>query len=199
VDDATPALDSLVGRLRAAPIAPLALELVNAALAGRLGAADRCLLVVRLGGNAESVRAQRDVLAALGDVAAAPPSLWSALRACEPARATVARLSQLPSQLAETWSFAREATSDVPGALVHATLGRGVVRCVLPHDRAEELATFLNAMASFPGTRVFERLPAMVWRSEAAPSAVLDRLSRGVKRSFDPMNILNPGILGDDA
>src|ERR671932_594232 len=35
VEDAAPALDALVGRLRAAAIAPLALELVNAALAGR--------------------------------------------------------------------------------------------------------------------------------------------------------------------
>jgi hypothetical protein len=172
---------------------------VNAALADRLGAADRCLLVVRLGGNAESVRAQRDALAALGEIAPAPPSLWSALRVCEPACAAVVRFSQLPSRLAESWSFAREATSDVSGTLVHATVGRGVVRCLLPYDRPEELCHFLEVAASFPGTRIFERLPAAAWRSEAAPSAVLDRLSRGVKRSFDPMNILNPGSLGDDA
>jgi hypothetical protein len=157
------------------------------------------VLVVRVGGNAKSVRAQRDALGELGDVALAPPSPWSTLRACEPATAGVARFSQLPSRLAESWSFAREATADVPGALVHASVGRGVVRCILPYDRPEELSHFLKMAATFPGTRIFERLPVTAWRSGVAPSAVLDRLSRGVKRSFDPMNILNPGILGDDA
>jgi glycolate oxidase FAD binding subunit len=199
VEDTAPALDALVGRLRGAPIAPLALELLNATLAARLGAAERSVLVARLGGNAKSVRAQRDALAALGELAPAPPTLWRALRVCEPARAAVVRLSQLPSRLAEGWSFARGATSDVPGTLGHANMGRGVVRCVLPCDRPHELSQFLQVAANFPGTRIFERLPATAWQSGAAPSAVLDRLSRGVKRSFDPMNILNRGILGDDA
>jgi FAD/FMN-containing dehydrogenase len=145
------------------------------------------------------VRAQRAALGALGEIVPAPPSLWSALRACESASTAVGRFSRLPSQLAESWSFAREATSDAPGALVHATVGRGVVRCILPYDRPEELSHFLKVAASFPGTRIFERLPAAAWRSGAAPSAAVDRLSRGVKRSFDPMNILNPGVLGEDA
>jgi FAD/FMN-containing dehydrogenase len=70
---------------------------------------------------------------------------------------------------------------------------------MLPYDGQEVLSYFLKVVASFPGTRIFERLSATAWRSGVAPSAVLDRLSRGVKRSFDPMNILNPGVLGEDA
>jgi len=43
---------------------------------------------------------------------------------------------------------------------------------------------------------IFERLPPEVW-SAVSPSVVSDGLSQGVKRAFDPHNILNPGILGD--
>jgi hypothetical protein len=43
---------------------------------------------------------------------------------------------------------------------------------------------------------IFEKLPPEVW-SGVSPSVVSDGLSQGVKRAFDPHNILNPGILGD--
>jgi hypothetical protein len=42
---------------------------------------------------------------------------------------------------------------------------------------------------------VFEKLPAQVWTG--IPSVVSDSLSRGIKKAYDPNNILNPGILGD--
>jgi FAD/FMN-containing dehydrogenase len=42
---------------------------------------------------------------------------------------------------------------------------------------------------------VFEKLPAEAWAE--IPSAVSDSLSRGIKKVYDPNNILNPGILGD--
>jgi glycolate oxidase FAD binding subunit len=199
VDESTAALDTLLARLREASLAPLAVELASPALAERLGAGDRAVILVRLGGNAPSVRAQRGVLGALGEVAPVPRSVWGALRGCEPARAAVARFSQLASRLADTWSFVRDATSDVAGALVHASAGRGIVRCILPFEGGEELGRFLSLAPSFPGARIFERLPAAAWQGGAAPSAVSDRLSRGVKRRYDPTNILNPGILGEDA
>ncbi len=50
--------------------------------------------------------------------------------------------------------------------------------------------------AAFDGTRVFERMPAAIWRS-FSPTAVPDRLSRGIKAAYDPLQLLNPGILGD--
>jgi FAD/FMN-containing dehydrogenase len=43
---------------------------------------------------------------------------------------------------------------------------------------------------------IFETLPAEVW-SQISPSVVADPLSRGIKKAYDPFNILNPGILGD--
>jgi FAD/FMN-containing dehydrogenase len=42
---------------------------------------------------------------------------------------------------------------------------------------------------------VVERLPAELWPAPE-PSRVRDRLERGVRRTFDPQGILNPGILG---
>jgi FAD/FMN-containing dehydrogenase len=44
---------------------------------------------------------------------------------------------------------------------------------------------------------IFEQLPAPLW-NELAPSAVTDRLSRSVKAHFDPANVLNPGLLGEE-
>jgi hypothetical protein len=43
---------------------------------------------------------------------------------------------------------------------------------------------------------LFEKLPVDVWK-EVSPSVVSDQLSQGIKRAYDPYNILNPGILGD--
>jgi FAD/FMN-containing dehydrogenase len=43
---------------------------------------------------------------------------------------------------------------------------------------------------------IFEKLPPDVWPM-VSPSVVSDPLSQGIKRAYDPHNILNPGILGD--
>jgi hypothetical protein len=42
---------------------------------------------------------------------------------------------------------------------------------------------------------IFEKLPADIW-AQASPSVVSDPLSEGIKKAYDPLNILNPGILG---
>ena len=197
-DDAA-SLDALAARLRAGAVAPLALELVNGALAARLGLAHQPHLLVRLGGNEDEVRAQRTLLQTMGELVATGTDVWGSVRAADPPGTAVARFSMLSSRIGECWSFARAATVGVPGALLHAALGRGVVRCIVPSSGAAELGAFLEAARAFEGTRIFERLPASRWTPDVAPSAVADRLSRGIKHSYDPMHILNPGILGDDA
>jgi glycolate oxidase FAD binding subunit len=195
VDENVAALDALLARLRCAALAPLALELVSPALAAHLGVGDRATLLVRLGGNAESVRAQREVLGTFGDMAATPAQTWDALRECEPANAAVVRLSRAPSHMATVWTFARQAAAASPGALLHASVGRGIVRCIIPSTSAEEIAPFLDAAGDFDGTFIAERLPVASWAS--VPSHIArDRLARGVQHAFDPAAILNPGILG---
>ena len=193
VDERPDALAALVRTLRGASIAPLALELVSPMLAGRLSLRATATLLVRVAGNATSVRVQRQALAALGDVREADPEVWRAARHAEPSAAVVARLSSLPSRMAGVWSQAREATSGVGDAMLTASLGRGVLRCVLPADAREAARQLARCDASV----IFERLPADLW-DELAPSAAMDRLSRSVRERFDPARVLNPGVLGED-
>ena len=193
VDERPEPLARLVTGLRVASIAPFALELVSPTLASHLSLGGTTTLLVRLGGNAISIRAQRNVLAGLGDVEHVATEVWRAVRSAEPSAAIVVRLSSLPSRMAHVWIQAREATAGIPGAMIIAALGRGVARCILPSDARDAARRLARCDASV----IFERLPADLW-SELAPPAVNDRLSRGVKERFDPSRVLNPGVLGED-
>jgi glycolate oxidase FAD binding subunit len=198
VDERPGAIAALVRSLRSASIAPFALELLDAGAASTLSVGTTAALLVRLGGNGASVRAQSDVLATLGAPRAADATVWRALRTIEPRNAIVARLSSPPSRIASLWEEARIATSGVDDALLIASIGRGVVRAIIPGSSAE-VARRIARVPSGQGvaTIIFERLPAELW-SELAPSPARDRLSRGVKERFGPSRVLNPGILGED-
>jgi hypothetical protein len=84
----------------------------------------------------------------------------------------------------------------------HATLARGVVRCILPieRDEHEENARLRGMVGALQhlGTTIVERLPAALWPALVAP-AVADPLSAGVRNAFDPDRVLNPGLLGEPA
>jgi glycolate oxidase FAD binding subunit len=191
-------LGTLLAKVRTAPIAPLSLELLSAAAARRLALGEGSTLLVRIAGNAELVAAQRAALAAVGDVVDAPPNVWTALRTVEPAEAAVVRLSGTVARFAETWSAA-ERLAAAAGGLAHASVQRSIVRVVMPlQDGALSEAGVAALRGESRDTRVFERLPASMWTS-VAPTAVADRLSRGVRTAFDPHRLLNPGILGEPA
>jgi glycolate oxidase FAD binding subunit len=186
--------------LRRAPFAPYACEIVNGELARTLGIGASVMMLARLGGNADSVRAQRKELAELGDLVDLGADVWSGLRGVEAegSHAAVFRLSQLPSRLDATWREAVSLANRAPGTLLHATAARGVVRCIVP--LANGAPEILRRSLSTPSTvtRVAERLPADLW--PIFPARAIDsRLSRRVKTTFDPSHILNPGILGDAA
>ncbi len=200
-----------VERARVIPAAPWTLELVNDALSRHLGLGAGTRLLVRLGGNDSVVRSQRETFSTIGSAASAPSDLWDRLRTSEPSAAIVFRLSDLPSRLAFTWHAALRCAERFSGALIHATVGRGVVRCIIPHAEVEAAAseTRLPSLEAHPLTRalgvqpptpgrIFERLPAAFWEL-LAPPAVNDRLGRGVRSAYDPHRILNAGILGDSA
>jgi hypothetical protein len=102
------------------------------------------------------------------------------------------RMSQLPSRIGETWLVAGQLAAAWPGTLVHATLGRGTLRCILPPG--EEVALRPALSLPFHGTRIVDRLPRALWAS--IPPATGDRLSCGIRRTFDPHELLNPGIFG---
>lgn len=191
--DAT-ALPALVDWLRATPSVPLAFELLDGALAARLGIAGDSVLLARIGGNAAAVAAQREALRRLGDARDVDGAVWSELRACEPSVAAVVRLSDRPTAFPATWLAAAVIARAWPGALVHGTPGRGIARVVLPEREGGSPRAALER--PFDGTRIYERLPAALWPLLARP-ATSDRLSRGIKRAYDPQHILNPGILGE--
>ena len=191
-------IDTLGVRLRALPAAPYATELVSAELAARLGLARTTTLLVRTGGNEESVRAQREDLRSLGDVSDVDESVWRALRIVETPDCAVWRFSQRPSAFGATWRSGAATIAAAGRAWMHGNPLRGVVRCVVPGAMAAAAlpsAIDLADARAFAGTRIAEVLPTASWA--AIPGAAQDALSRRIRRAFDPHLILNRGILGE--
>jgi glycolate oxidase FAD binding subunit len=182
--------------LRRLPFTPYACEIVDARLARRLIAIDGVAAVVRLGGNRLAVAAQRTAFAALGRVTEVAGDVWQRLRASEAAGALVFRLSTRPSEIARAWRDACAAADECPGTLIAATPARGIVRCVVPSG-AGSVATLQRLWGGESTlTRIGERLTPELWPIVSPPPAA-DRISAGIKRTFDPRGVLNPGIFGE--
>jgi glycolate oxidase FAD binding subunit len=197
VSDGAERLQALLAQLRQAPMAPAALEMLDAALATRLQLGEQSCLLARFAGNADDVRAQVAALRRYGDVRGCAPTVWTALRESEPPRSLVLRMSAAPARLAAVWAAARAVVAPHPGALLHATVGRGAARCVVPPNEPGTAIQLAAAAAASGFATIFERLPVDAWRSVG--SAIGHRLARGIKQRFDPLAIMNPGILGESA
>lgn len=183
--------------IRSSVHSPLAAELLSPTLAARIsGAAGACFLV-RIGGNAGLVTGARESAAHLGDAMPLGAEAWSALAGIEPPNAIVFRLSTRPSHITQLWTCAVELAEMFEG-VAHATVARGVVRCVLPACDEAALLRLGHALTVIANdvTVIGERLPASLWPT-ATCARTTDALSLGVRRAFDPDRILNPGILGD--
>jgi glycolate oxidase FAD binding subunit len=183
--------------LRRLPFTPYACEVVNAELASLIDAQGATALF-RLGGNAESVRAQRKALAELGDVRDVDPVVWSHLSMAEPAGAMVFRVSGLPADVERTWAEAISIAAERPGTRIHAAPARGVVRCIVPYSAAAVASLARTFALPTNIKRIGERLPPDLWKLCSPPPAA-DSLSVRIKQTFDPNNVLNPGILGEHA
>lgn len=192
-------LQALGTALRSLPFTPYAAELLDGALSERLGVGARPVVAIRLGGSAAVVRAGRDAVqravgpALRGALDDAPTTLWAGLRGSD--EGAVVRFSAPPSAFPGTWDEALYVAAHVPGALLCGAPIRGVVRAMLPADDGTLRPALTGRRASATCTRVYERLPAALWE-RLAPTAVSDRLSQGIKRAFDPHDVLNPGLLG---
>lgn len=188
------ALGDWLARLRTLPFTPLALEMVNSPLSATLGLEPAALLLARLGGNDDAVRAQRQLLGALGEMRDVPASVWNSLGTVEPNGASVARVSAPPSRLHAIWPLLSRIDDR---SFAHATVGRGVVRSICTSSDDANSQAWLAAISKCEGTHIFERLPARAWRT--VPCRVDDPISRAVRTAFDPARILNRGILGEVA
>lgn len=175
-------------------IMPFAMELVSRELAHLAGLPPRPMILMQIGGNAAAVSAQRDEIAKLGTAVEVPGDTWNKLRTIERPGDSVFRLSGLPSRLAERWEGTKRRAERTNGALMHASVARGTVRCVLPAGLSEDMVTAFSGQVDGE-TVIFESLPANLW-AKLAPTAISDRVSQGIKKAFDPFDILNRGILG---
>jgi glycolate oxidase FAD binding subunit len=182
--------------LRRLAFTPYACEVLNADMAHRLIGERREVALFRLGGNSESVAAQRAAVAELGDVGSVATNVWSRLRDLDVGSTMAFRASHLPSEIERTWREAVASVGSIDGALVHGTPSRGIVRCIVPAsaDATRALKAAFSSRGS--STRIGERLDAELWPIISPPPAG-DDLSRGIKRTFDPASTLNPGILGE--
>jgi len=189
---------NFLAHLEAAPISPFALEAVSASIAKRLGLGQHPTCLVRLGGNSAAVDSQLIALSRLARTDEVETRVWDALRMIEGDADFVIRLSGLPANVR---AAAGAMVSDsLPGVYTSINIARGIVRIVVTDAAADAVGELTAAGLSLDrpveGSFVFERLPADTWKS-VSPSVVSDSLSQGIKRAYDPLNLLNPGILGD--
>jgi len=197
--DGTGGIAQRVGAILGGAITPFSVEIIDASVAARIRLSAKTQVLVRLGGNPAAVAAQRDTLANLGGTHEIPADVWAQLRLIDASEKTeespiVIRFSVLPGRIAELWSRVQRSANEIPGAMVHATPALGVVRCILPGNTAlSSVESF--ALSVSDATKVYERLPSSLWPL-LSPSVTADRISQGIKRAFDPRNLLNPGILG---
>ncbi len=192
-------LAAVLAAIRAARLAPVALELLSPAVAGRIGLARESVLLARFGGNEQGVSAQLEEFALLGESVPAPDDCWDGLRALDAESAATFRCSTPLAGLPRSWDALGDAAGDGSELPRHATVLRGIIRCLVPAPAAsdrlryEDLAALMRPVES---TRMIpERLGPEAW-SRLAPTPVGDPISRRVKQAFDPANVLNPGILG---
>jgi glycolate oxidase FAD binding subunit len=183
-----------------APFSPYAFELLSPSTARALALGSSPVCLFRFGGNTAAVDAQAKALAQLARVEEVESSKWGELRKLERGSGCVIRISGLPAQFRSVSALIL--TDPQSSLFTYINPIRGVLRLVaipqiqdeLHEDQDAELG--LSSDPRYYDMVVFETLPTEIW-AELSPSVVSDSLSQGIKRAYDPHNILNPGILGD--
>ncbi|HET6680275.1 MAG TPA: FAD-binding protein [Gemmatimonadaceae bacterium] len=183
--------DATLASLRERAWSAAACELVNGNLAKRLGVGDAPMALVRLAGNDAAVRAMRAIVSGLGDTRDVPASVWDALRRSDRGAQVVVRFSAPPASLGGVWRAA--ATLSHEQGDMHASVARGVVRCLLADVDADALHRVRRGLNA---GYVFERLDATRWNDgHTAPAAPSGRLGTALLDAFDPARVLNRGII----
>jgi glycolate oxidase FAD binding subunit len=193
---------SLIRAIVTSPLSAYALLLVNSSAARALGFGENPVCLIRFGGNDAAVRSQVSALSQISRPQELETVVWMRVRELDGNAHTAIRVVSLPQRFLA--ASARILGEDVPGIYTCIDPRRGVLRLVVGAGgeagdggiSAIGASEDLHQNGAEASEVIFERLPPDVW-SEVSPSVVSDGLSRGIKRAFDPLNILNPGILGD--
>ena len=178
------------------PLNSYSLELLGVSAAQALGLGTSRVCLIRFGGNAAAVDAQLRELSSLAKSEEVDTPVWDRLRNLEKDAGAIVRISGLPSTFREV--SASMLSDEFPWMFEYINPVRGVLRLVIHDsgDAASDEESVLGLDPTLPNQpMVFEKLPAEAWAE--IPSAVSDSLSQGIKKAFDPNNVLNPGILGD--
>jgi glycolate oxidase FAD binding subunit len=193
LDGSEKEVQSLVRAIVASPLTPYAIHLINPPAARALGLGERPVCLIRFGGNDAVVRAQAGALSQVARPKEIESITWVRLRTLEGRAHTTVRISGLPQRFLN--ASARIVGDDMDPK-------RGTLRIVVGADRGSDDDSMIGASSTFRPDKseasdvIFEKLHPDVWPA-VSPSAISDALSQGIKRAYDPHNILNPGILGD--
>jgi glycolate oxidase FAD binding subunit len=197
------ATTALLRAIVSSPLLPFALEVLNGAAARRLGLGEKPVCLIRLGGNSAVVQAQLNALAQVARAEEVQHSIWTAFRTLDNGAESVIRISSLPTRF--LGAAASILADSPPEVAISINPRRGVMRIMTHGGGPSSTPNAVAAGSSFElpsnGERsdtslIFEVLPAEVWGA-VSPSVVSDPLSRGIKKAYDPHDLLNPGILGD--
>ncbi|HEV7387331.1 MAG TPA: FAD-binding protein [Gemmatimonadaceae bacterium] len=180
------------------PLSPFAFQLISRSMARALGLGDDPIALLRFGGSNAVVDAQVSGLTQLATPREVDNNVWISLRALDGDAHTAVRVSSLPQRFAA--ASARILGDDVPGIYTCIDPRRGVMRILVGSAASGDGGTDTTLAPEFAANGgssavVFEKLPADLWAS-VSPSVVADPLSQGIRKAFDPHNVLNPGILG---
>jgi glycolate oxidase FAD binding subunit len=200
LDGSEKEVQSLVRATVSSPLTPYAIQLVNPPAARALGLGDHPVCLIRFGGNDAAVRAQTSALSQVVRPEEVESTVWVRLRTLEGKAHTTVRISGLPQRFLN--ASARIVGDDIPGIFSYMDPRRGTLRIVVGADRGGDDDSMIGASSTFRPDKsessdvIFEKLHPDVWPA-VSPSAISDALSQGIKKAYDPHNILNPGILGD--
>jgi glycolate oxidase FAD binding subunit len=180
-----------------APLNPYSAELLSASASNALGFGSSRVCLIRFGGNAAAVDAQLRAVSSVAKSEEVDTAVWGVLRNLESGAECVARISGSPVSFRE--AAAAMLSDEYPWISEYINPVRGMLRLVL-RATDDAAASEESVLGIDPAGRpdehvIFEKLPDEAWKD--VPGAVSDSLSQGIKRAYDPHNILNPGILGD--
>jgi glycolate oxidase FAD binding subunit len=193
---------SLIRAIIKSPLSPYAVLLLNPSAARATDLGEHPVCLIRFGGNDAVVRAQINALSQVARQEERETAVWTRVRQLDGNAHTTIRIVSFPHRFLA--ASARILGEDVPGIRTCIDPRRGILRIMVDRSGGDGEVDIgaIGPSQDFHGDGaeasevIFEKLPADVW-AEVSPSVVSDELSRGIKRKFDPFNILNRGILGD--